>query len=332
MNSSIKIVFSSVLVAFFLTTGCSTQATAENTSEGESSKADSGSGNPSVDYFNTDSTQTPTLTQLSEKIWTYNYYFDRGLIIDTDVGLVVVDSFSPHYVSGLLAALKEAGVDKPVHTLIYTHYHLDHTSGGNGFAAKNVICHVKCASYWGDFPSDVFSSVAKVTKVIDKDFSLTVGGVSIQLVDLGSSHTDTMFAVYLPDEKTLFAADTVAVDVFLPSGGISLYYPAYLKALDTLQNIDFDLFVSSHFAWGSKQQFIAAADMQRDAYAWSAEALEKYSDKETGVPIFQDQERMTGAFYYFHTKMKAKYGDWHGFDAQIFSTFSNALTAHHIGS
>jgi len=254
------------------------------------------------------------------------------MIVDTDAGLVVIDSFSSYYVSGLLAALKEEGIDKPVHTLIYTHYHLDHTAGGNGFAAKNVICHVTCASYWDDFLPDVFSSVAKVTKVIDGDFSLTVGGVEFQLVDLGNSHTDTMFAVYLPEEKTLFAADTVAVDVFLPSGGISLHYPAYLKALDTLQNIDFDLFVSSHFAWGSKQQFIAAADMQRDAYAWSAEALAKYSDKETGIPIFQDQERMTGAFYFFHAKIKAKYGDWHGFDAQVFSTFSNALTAHHIGS
>lgn len=315
-----------VTILFTSLTACSAKVSIDSESERLSSVANSNN------YFSTESTLNSTLTQLSEKVWTYNYYFDRGLIIDTEVGFVVIDSFSPHYVSGLLNAIGNEGIHKPVHTLIYSHYHMDHTLGGDNLFAQQVICHVKCLDYWDDFKPEAVASVAAVTHVLEDDFPLSIGGTKIQMIYLENSHTDTMFAVYLPDEKILFAADTVGIDVFLPSGGISLYYPAYLKALDKLQALDFDLFVSSHFGWGSKEDYIAAADMQRDIYRWAGEALEKYSDKDTGVPIFQDQARMTGAYAMFYAKMKAKYGNWHGFDAQIFSTFTSALTAHYIGS
>ena len=58
-----------------------------------------------VDFFNTPSSTGGELTQLSERVFTFNWYFDRTLIVRTDVGLVVVDSFNEHLVRELKQAL-----------------------------------------------------------------------------------------------------------------------------------------------------------------------------------------------------------------------------------
>src|SRR5262245_37340282 len=82
------------------------------------------------DYFRTPESVGMKLTRLTSRVWTFNDAFDRTLVVDTDDGLVIVDPFSRHLVSGLKEALAREGLAKPVHTLVYTHYHLDHVRGG----------------------------------------------------------------------------------------------------------------------------------------------------------------------------------------------------------
>jgi len=60
MNLPIKIAVTSLLVAFSLTTTCSAHSTAETSTESESDNSQPSSGNSSVDYFNTDTTQIPS--------------------------------------------------------------------------------------------------------------------------------------------------------------------------------------------------------------------------------------------------------------------------------
>ena len=283
-------------------------------------------------YFNTESTTGSKLTQLDERVWTFNHYFDRGLIIEGDTSLIIVDSFNKHYVNELLRKLRAAGINKPVGALIYTHYHMDHTAGGALLQADRVYCDTKCSAYWDAFPQSDTGDIAAPTHLLSGDKQEEIDGVTINFVNLGRSHTNTMYAVHLPKDGILFAADTVGVRTLLPTGGISLFYPDYLAALDKLQALQFETFVSSHFAWGTKSDFDDAAQLQRDAYQWVREAVAMTEDHESGKPLYQDKERMKQAFGYFAMKMQAKYGDWHGFQAQIFNTFTNALVAIHIGS
>ena len=285
-----------------------------------------------VAYFDTPVSNGSALTRLTDRTLTFNWYFDRTLVVETEVGLVVVDSFNEHLSRALLAALREAGIDRPVHTLIYTHYHVDHTNGATQLAPREVVCDVKCQRYWNELPPEDVRTVREPTKTVDGDTQLVIGGVPIELISLGRSHTDTMYAVYLPSERLVFAADTVGLDVMLPAGGVAIYTPAYLAALDRLQALDFDVFVSSHFGWGSKVAYVAAADLQRDGYRWAREALARYGTDEAGIAMTQDEARFLAAFDFYYDRMRAKYGDWHGFDAMILNTFTNNLIAVTIGN
>src|ERR1700733_11107502 len=67
------------------------------------------------------------LKKVSEHVYTYRWTWDRGLVVLTDEGVVVVDPFNREAARILKGELDKLAPGKPVHTLFYSHYHLDHT-------------------------------------------------------------------------------------------------------------------------------------------------------------------------------------------------------------
>lgn len=285
-------------------------------------------------YFNGEGADTISLEKLTDRVWTFNWYFDRTMIVETDSGLVIVDPFSTELSEALLSALHKAGLNKPVHTLIYTHYHLDHVRGGEVLKPKNVLCDVKCESYWAKFPKADTLHILPPTQLINGDTALDIGGVKFELFHFGQAHTDTNYGVFLPDEETIYLADTVGIRSLLPVGGVSVFMPDYLNMLEKIENLDFKIFISSHFKSGSKQDFIDAANLQRDAYRWTREAIEQVETdgNPTSRPLIQDKHRFLAAYEYFYDRMQDKYGDFHGFHSQILPTFLANFTAVYVGA
>lgn len=284
--------------------------------------------NSQADYFNTPSTTGAKLEQLTPRVYTFNWYFDRTLIIDTEEGLVVVDPFSVHLTGALREALAKAGLNKPVHTLIYTHYHLDHVRGGANLHPQHVLAHRKCPEYWADFTAAETADIVSPTRLLDGDVELSIGGTPIKLLYQGLSHTDTMYAVYLPDESLVYLADTVGVKVFLPGGGIALYTPGYMRALDRIAALDFTIFVASHFGHGSKQDYLDAVQLQKDIHGLVRKAMAKH---EGPVPTFMEPKRMLAFVDDVYPALKERYGDWHGFSSQALSSIFAAYTAQYVG-
>ncbi len=281
-----------------------------------------------VDYLNIEGATGSHLDQLSPKVWTYNWGFDRTLIVDTKVGLVVIDSFTKELSKRLLKELKQVGLDKPVHTLIYTHFHLDHVGGGALLKPQHVIAHEKTESYWQDFDI-THLGIAKPTKTINGDVEMNIGGVTFRLLYGGFSHTDTFYAVHLPEENLLYAADTVGVEVFLPVGGIAIYTPGYYRMLERIGNIDFSTFVSSHFKVGNKQNFLEAKELQFSIRRLVQEEILKYNGE---VALHQNKEAMLTLYDNVHDQLYDKYGDWHGFSAQIVPTILGAYVNSLVGN
>jgi glyoxylase-like metal-dependent hydrolase (beta-lactamase superfamily II) len=210
-----------------------------------------------ADYFGTSDLDGEELVKLTEHVYTYRWTWYRSVVIDTDDGLFITDPFNEEAVAALKSKLQEAGLTKPVHTLFYSHYHLDHTEGGAGLEPREVIAHAKSPTYWADLDA---SRVLAPTKLIEGDQTLRIGGVNIELLYLGKTHTDTLYAVYLPDEKVLWTADFVLVRTFIPLGGPDYYFPGAIKAMDRLAALDFDTFVPSHFGYGTKKDFVEYVD------------------------------------------------------------------------
>lgn len=80
------------------------------------------------------------------------------------------------------------------------------------------------------------------TQTVEGDLTIRVGDVDLVLVDLTPI---PMFAVFLPEQRVLYAADTVAVQALLPAGGVSVFTPDDLAALDRIESLDFKAFVPS---------------------------------------------------------------------------------------
>src|SRR4051812_43140342 len=88
-----------------------------------------------TDYFAERSERFDTI---APGVYSYRDDFDRDLIVDTREGLVVVDPYNAGMAGKLAAELRRRSPGKPVSHLIYSHYHLDHASGGAVLGARQV--------------------------------------------------------------------------------------------------------------------------------------------------------------------------------------------------
>lgn len=279
-------------------------------------------------YFNHPTTEGSALTRLTSRVHTFNWYFDRAIVVETTDGLVVTDPFHRTLTTELVTRLGDAGIDAACHTVIYSHFHLDHVRGADALHPEHVVAHQRCPGYWNDFKRAATVDILEPTDLIEGDTTITVGGVDIELLDVGLSHTDTLFITYIPSEGIVYAPDTVGIGVFLPTGGIALYTPGYFRALDRVAQLEFDTFVGSHFGWGTKGQFLEAVDHQRDIRDWVRLALAR---QDGPVPVFQDRRRLLAIYDDVHGKIKAKYGALHGYDTQALYAIVATITAEYVG-
>lgn len=279
-------------------------------------------------YFNHPTTDGSALSRLTGRVLTFNWYFDRAIVVETDDGLVVTDPFNRVLTTELGYALHDAGIPAECDTVIYSHFHLDHVRGAGVLEPRHVVAHRKCPGYWGDFEPDATADVLAPTDLVEGDTTLNVGGVDIRLLDAGLSHTDTLFVIHVPSERVVYAPDTVGIGVFLPTGGIALYTPGYYRTLDRIATLDFDTFVGSHFGWGTKTQFLEAVEHQRDIRDWVRAALAHHDGP---IPPFQDRRRLLAIYDEVHSKIKAKYGSLHGYDTQALYAIVATITAEYVG-
>jgi glyoxylase-like metal-dependent hydrolase (beta-lactamase superfamily II) len=279
-------------------------------------------------YFNHPTTQGSALTRLSDRVLTFNWYFDRAIIVETDDGLMITDPFNTTLTTQLSQQLHDDGIHAPCHTVVYTHFHLDHVRGAAALQPRHIVAHTKCPEYWKDFEPEATAEVLTPTDLVDGDTSLTIGGVEVELLDVGLSHTDTLLLVHIPSERILYSADTVGIGVFLPTGGISLYTPGYFRALDRMAKLDFDIFVGSHFGWGTKAEFLDAVQHQYDIRDWVRDALRRHTGT---IPPFQDRRSLLAIYDDVHTKIKSKYQSLHGYDTQALYAIISSVTAEYVG-
>jgi len=256
-------------------------------------------------YFHGPGIDGTKFEKLTDKVYTFRWNWYRNVIIATNAGLVVIDPMNPAMASALKRELDQNFPAQKVHTLIYSHYHLDHTGGGAVLAPDEIIAHEKSPQYWKDFEH---KNLLEPTRYISGDTVLNIGGVEIRALYLGLSHTDTLYAFHIPSERLVFTADLGLVKTVAPDGVPDRYAPGYLAAMNRLIALDFDTFVPSHFGFGTRNDLIEWRDMLEDGRRLARDAIHT-----TGSLGVQDDQmgRYFDAVYY---PMREKYGTWHGFN------------------
>jgi glyoxylase-like metal-dependent hydrolase (beta-lactamase superfamily II) len=250
------------------------------------------------------------MKKVTERVYTFRWTWDRSIAVLTDEGWVVTDPMNAEAAGILKRELDRLAPGKPVHTMFYTHYHLDHVPGGAVLHPQNVVAHAKCPVYWKDLAdTPATREIVPPTRLIEGDQKIVIGGVTFELLYLGQSHTDTLYAFYLPGEKLLHTADMGLVRTVFPIGGPDMYMPGVIRAMDRLAQLDFDTWIPSHFGFGKKSDFLEATEFSKTVRRLSLEALAKY-----GLP--ETEDGLKAGFHSVYDPLKLKYGHYHGFNQE----------------
>jgi glyoxylase-like metal-dependent hydrolase (beta-lactamase superfamily II) len=275
-----------------------------------------------TDYFEPELDKPDEFEQINGPLFAFRHGIDRSLIADTGDALAVFDTFNSEHARRLRVELSRRFPQKPVRWVFYSHNHLDHIGGAAELHPSEVIAHRGVMQYVADWPQ---ASVLPVTHPLDGDSTLQLGAVTVRLLYLGHSHTDTLYAFHFPEQRTVFAPDTAFLHSLPPFGLPDYYYPGYIRALDRIAGIDFDLCIPAHFARGTKAQFLEFRQLMIDFREASAALVaDMGGDPSRGA----GQRERIGAAY---RALKGKYGDWHGFDAMFIPHFFGGIAGTYLG-
>lgn len=201
------------------------------------------------------------------------YLFGNTSAVRTDAGLVLVDAGSRETASQTLAALRRWD-DSPVHTVIYTHGHIDHSWGARlldeeadarGIARPRIVAHRNVLNRFDRYdathglnslvmgrqfnqPRYTFPKEhRRPDEVYDDTRALTVGGVRIELFH-GRGETDDATFVWLPKQRVLASGDFV-IWVFPNAGNprkVQRFAPDWAAALRRMEALKPEVLVPGH--------------------------------------------------------------------------------------
>jgi cyclase len=151
-------------------------------------------------------------------------------MIETDDGNIVIDTpMVPSANRKWLAYIRQVSGDKKVLYVVNTDHHRGHVLG-NQFYDAPVIAHElawkNMRGYGANFCQRVVDSfkrepkiqaefsdltIVRPTVTFDTKLDIVHGGRTVRLIHVGG-HTEATIVIWLPDEKILFAGDTVWFD------------------------------------------------------------------------------------------------------------------------
>ncbi len=189
-----------------------------------------------------------------------NFISNAGFVV-TPQGVVVIDALgSPALATRLLAEIAKA-TPLPVTHVILTHYHADHIYGLQSFksAGAKIIAHRAAQAYLNSDTArlrlvasrqelapwiDANTTLVEADEWLDGPRDMVLGGVTFQIRPVGPSHTPEDLAIYLPQDKVLFAGDLVFRNRLPFVGQADSNH--WIKALDELLAFDTRVIVPGH--------------------------------------------------------------------------------------
>ena len=204
--------------------------------------------------------QRSTLEELAPGVYAFTAQGDPnvGAVIGPESVLCVDARATPTAAGEWLDALRQV-TDKPVEWLVLTHYHAVRVLGASSFDARHIVAHSgthawiqeRGAQDWESeyrrFPR-LFRDAGSIPGLTYADVSfadtltLALGDRDVQVRWLGGGHTQGDAAVWLPDEKVLFAGDLVEARA-APYMGDALVADWQAGTLDLIESLGAEILV-----------------------------------------------------------------------------------------
>jgi glyoxylase-like metal-dependent hydrolase (beta-lactamase superfamily II) len=198
----------------------------------------------------------PPVERLGEGVFKIGGNY-TSLAIDMGDHILVVESGqSDARGLAVMAAAKQAIPGKQIRFVVNSHPHFDHAGGLGAAAAEGatILTHRNNEQVLERFLSGprtlIGDSLAKVsprrTNVVqavgDRDVRKGTNGKVVELVLIPNEHSNGMFAVYLPAEKSLYTADITVVNPTPVQLGV---LKAAVETINRLK-LDFNAWIPAH--------------------------------------------------------------------------------------
>jgi glyoxylase-like metal-dependent hydrolase (beta-lactamase superfamily II) len=198
-----------------------------------------------------------TFTRLSDNAYAYTAEGDpnSGVIIGDDCCMVIDTTATPAMARDLITRIREV-TDKPIKYIVLSHYHAVRVlgaseyfkEGGQAVIASRETYELIVERGEADMKSEIerfprlFQDVESIPGltwpqiVFDKQLTLHLGKLAVELVQLGPGHTRGDTIAWIPSQKICFSGDLVEYNAGVYTGDAQLEeWPATLDKLAALK-------------------------------------------------------------------------------------------------
>jgi glyoxylase-like metal-dependent hydrolase (beta-lactamase superfamily II) len=190
---------------------------------------------------------TVSYVPLGGRLWTATDGIYRTVFLEGDEGVIAFDTFwSPAAAASYRMAIDRVLPGRELHTLIYSHEHLDHCGFARDVApeASTIISHADAAEVIAARGADGQALVTDAWSGERRSFA--IDGAEFELINPGQTHGNGNAAAHFPEQGVLFMVDTVIPGVgytFFPDWHLS----SYVANMRRLEALEWDTFVPGHF-------------------------------------------------------------------------------------
>ena len=197
-----------------------------------------------------------SFTQLSENAWAYTAQGDpnSGVIIGKNAVMVIDTTATPIMAQDLIARIRGIS-DKPIKYVVLSHYHAVRVLGASAYLAEGAQEIIASRATYDlirergaqDMQSEIerfprlFQGQESIpgltwpTMIFEKELSIMLDDLEVQLLHLGPGHTRGDSVVWIPSQRVLFSGDLVEFEAGVYTGDAHLkQWPATLEAIAAL--------------------------------------------------------------------------------------------------
>jgi glyoxylase-like metal-dependent hydrolase (beta-lactamase superfamily II) len=194
---------------------------------------------------------------------------NAGLVAGDGASILVDTLFDVPLTRNMLEGMSSITATKPITTVFNTHSNGDHWFGNQLLKDREIIASSAATAEMpsagperlealrllpgptGDFAREIFApfdwsdfEATLPTRTFDGRLDLDIGGIQVQLIELGPAHTGGDTIAYVPSSKTLFTGDLLFI------GGTPIIWAGplsnWVKACDVMLDLDVEQVVPGH--------------------------------------------------------------------------------------
>lgn len=244
------------------------------------------------------SDQAALVDKLANGVYLFVWGGTKSLFVITEEGVIVTDPQEESLAKRYLKEIRKL-TDKPVKYIIYSHRHGDHIAGGRVFPGYPIIVShenarrrlIKQGNPDVVIPSLTFS----------QELTIHLGKKRVKVLYLGHSETNDNCFIYLPEEKILFAVDSIGNRSVAWGHMRDANAQEWAQALKRVEKLDFNILALSHGELGTKETVREFREYLSDLIS----EVKKYVDR--GISLEETQEKIS----------LPKYETWRHYDVHF---------------